>query len=201
MSRVADDVPAMDRMIVETIDQTVPAILQFFIIMVWMFTKSWELTLVTMAPLPFIAVITTLYSKKAEPRWKESSEAGASLNALLHDNLAGIRQIKAYTVEPEALSRFDVASRNVGEKHMKVMKGQAIVWPVVSLLAQSGIILMIAYGSWAVLKGEMLPGTIGAFLIAWGLFFDPIARINPLTQLYVRASGSSPFTICRMRPT
>jgi len=191
MSRVADDVPAMDRMIVETIDQTVPAILQFFIIMVWMFTKSWELTLVTMAPLPFIAVITTLYSKKAEPRWKESSEAGASLNALLHDNLAGIRQIKAYTVEPEALSRFDVASRNVGEKHMKVMKGQAIIWPVVSLLAQSGIILMIAYGSWAVLKGEMLPGTIGAFLIAWGLFFDPIARINPLTQLYVRGSVSA----------
>jgi ATP-binding cassette, subfamily B, bacterial len=191
MSRVADDVPAMDRMIVETIDQTVPAILQFFIIMVWMFTKSWELTLVTMAPLPFIAVITTLYSKKAEPRWKESSEAGASLNALLHDNLAGIRQIKAYTVEPEALGRFDEASRNVGEKHMKVMKGQAIIWPVVSLLAQSGIILMIAYGSWAVLKGEMLPGTIGAFLIAWGLFFDPIARINPLTQLYVRGSVSA----------
>ncbi len=191
MSRVADDVPAMDRMIVETIDQTVPAILQFFIIMVWMFTKSWELTLVTMAPLPFIAVITTLYSKKAEPRWKESSEAGASLNALLHDNLAGIRQIKAYTVEPEALSRFDVASRNVGEKHMKVMKGQAIVWPVVSLLAQSGIILMIAYGSWSVLKGDMLAGTIGAFLIAWGLFFDPIARINPLTQLYVRGSVSA----------
>lgn len=191
MSRVADDVPAMDRMIVETIDQTVPAILQFFIIMVWMFTKSWELTLVTMAPLPFIAVITTLYSKKAEPRWKESSEAGASLNSLLHDNLAGIRQIKAYTVEPEALGRFDEASRNVGEKHMKVMKGQAIIWPVVSLLAQSGIILMIAYGSWAVLKGEMLPGTIGAFLIAWGLFFDPIARINPLTQLYVRGSVSA----------
>ena len=191
MSRVADDVPAMDRMIVETIDQTVPAILQFFIIMVWMFTKSWELTLVTMAPLPFIAVITTLYSKKAEPRWKKSSEAGASLNARLHDNLAGIRQIKAYTVEPEALGRFDEASRNVGEKHMKVMKGQAIIWPVVSLLAQSGIILMIAYGSWAVLKGEMLPGTIGAFLIAWGLFFDPIARINPLTQLYVRGSVSA----------
>jgi ATP-binding cassette subfamily B protein/subfamily B ATP-binding cassette protein MsbA len=80
---------------------------------------------------------------------------------------------------------------------MKVMKGQAVIWPVVSLLAQSGIILMIAYGSWAVLKGEMLPGTIGAFLIAWGLFFDPIARINPLTQLYVRGSVSAKrvFTI------
>lgn len=191
MSRVADDVPAMDRMVVETIDQTVPAILQFHIILVWMLTKSWELTLVTLIPLPFIAVITARYSRKAEPKWKESSEAGAALNALLHDNLAGIRQIKAYTVEPEALSRFDVASRNVGEKHMRVKKGEAIVWPVVSLLAQSGIILMIAYGSWAVLQGEMQAGTIGAFLIAWGLFYAPIAQINPLTQLYLRGSVSA----------
>ncbi len=191
MSRVADDVPAMDRMVVETIDQTVPAILQFHIILVWMLTKSWELTLVTLIPLPFIAVITARYSRKAEPKWKESSEAGAALNALLHDNLAGIRQIKAYTVEPEALSRFDVASRNVGEKHMRVKKGEAIVWPVVSLLAQSGIILMIAYGSWAVLQGEIQAGTIGAFLIAWGLFYAPIAQINPLTQLYLRGSVSA----------
>jgi ATP-binding cassette, subfamily B, bacterial len=191
MSRVADDVPAMNRMVVETIDQAVPAILQFLIILVWMLTKSWELTLVTLIPLPFIAVITARYSKKAEPRWKESSEAGAALNALLHDNLAGIRQIKAYTVEPEALSRFDVASRNVGEKHMQVKKGEAIVWPVVSLLAQSGIILMIAYGSWAVLQGEIQAGTIGAFLIAWGLFYAPIAQINPLTQLYLRGSVSA----------
>lgn len=191
MSRVADDVPAMDRMIVETIDQTVPAVLQFFIILIYMFNKSWELTLVTLAPLPFIAVITILYSKKAEPKWKASSEAGAALNALLHDNLAGIRQIKAYTVEPEALDRFDIASRNVGDKHMSVMKGQAIVWPVVTLIAESGIILMIAYGAWSVLHGQMLAGTIGAFLIAWGFFYDPIARINNLTQLYLRGKVSA----------
>lgn len=191
MSRVADDVPAMDRMIIETIDQTVPAILQFFIILTWMLLKSWELTLVTLAPLPFIAVITIIFSKKAEPKWKASSEAGSSLNALLHDNLAGIRQIKAYTVEPEAQNRFDAASRNVGEKHMSVMKSQAIVWPVVALLAQSGIILMIAYGAWSVLRGDMKAGTIGAFLISWGFFFDPISRINPLTQLYVRGKVSA----------
>jgi len=191
MSRVSDDVPAMDRMLVETIDQTIPSILQFFIILIWMLTKSWELTLVTLLPLPFIAIITAIYSKISEPRWKESSEAGASLNALLHDNLAGIRQIKAYTVEPEALDRFEVASRNVGEKHMNVMKGQAIVWPIVALLAQSGIILMIAYGAWAVLRGEMPQGTVWAFLIAWGYFFAPISQINPLTQLYIRGSVSA----------
>ncbi|QJE95945.1 ABC transporter ATP-binding protein [Luteolibacter luteus] len=185
MSRVASDVPSTDRVIVETIDQAIPAVLQFLIMAGWMFYNSWELALVTLAPLPIIGLITTIYSRVAEPRWRESSEASAALNALLHDNLAGIRQIKAYTVEPEALNRFDEASRHVGEKHMRVMKGQAVVWPGVSLLAESGIILMLGCGAWWVLQGKMTEGTPLAFLVAWGFLFDPISRINNLTQLYL----------------
>ncbi len=185
MSRVASDVPSTDRVIVETIDQAIPAVLQFLIMAGWMFYNSWELALVTLAPLPVIGIITTIYSRVAEPRWRESSEASAALNALLHDNLAGIRQIKAYTVEPEALDRFDAASRHVGEKHMRVMKGQALVWPGVSLLAESGIILMLGCGAWWVLQGKMEAGTPMAFLVAWGFLFDPISRINNLTQLYL----------------
>ena len=185
MSRVANDVPATDSMIVGTIDQAIPAVLQFLIMAGWMFYNSWQLALVTLAPLPIIGIITTIYSKRAEPRWRESSEASAALNSLLHDNLAGIRQIKAYTVEPEALDRFDAASRHVGEKHMRVMKGQALVWPGVSLLAESGIILMLGCGAYWVVHGQMDKGTPMAFLVAWGFLFDPISRINALTQLYV----------------
>lgn len=185
MSRVASDVPTTDRVILETIDQAIPAALQFAIIAGWMFHHSWELTLVTLAPLPIIGLITSIYSKRAEPRWRESSEASAALNALLHDNLAGIRQIKAYTVEPEALDRFDEMSRRVGEKHMRVMKGQALVWPGVSLLAESGIILMLGCGAWWTLQGRMEAGTPVAFLVAWGFLFDPISRINQLMQVFL----------------
>jgi ATP-binding cassette, subfamily B, bacterial len=185
MSRVASDVPTTDRLIVEAIDQALPALIQFAAVTAWMCYFSWELTLVTLAPLPIIGLITTIYSKRAEPRWRESSEASAALNSLLHDNLAGIRQIKAYTVEPEALDRFDAASRRVGEKHMRVMKGQAIVWPGVSLLAESGIVLMLGCGAWWYLEGTLTKGTVTGFLMAWPLLFDPISRINTLTQTYL----------------
>ncbi len=186
MSRVADDVPAMDRVIVEGIDQALGAVLQFLVIVGWMAWHSWELTLITLAPLPVIAALTAWYSKFSEPRWRESAEASSALNSLLHDNLAGIRQIKAYTVEPEALERFDSASRRVGEKHMRVMKGQALVWPGVSLLAEAGIILMVGFGAWWTLQGKMEAGTPIAFLVAWGFLFDPISRIHPLTQTFMR---------------
>lgn len=191
MSRVADDVPAMDKVIVEGLDQALAALLQFLIVIGYLLYHSWELTLVTLIPLPIIGVITAWWSKKAEPKWRASSEASSALNAILHDNLAGIRQIKAYTDEPQALSDFDAASRRVGEKHMAVMKGQAIVWPAVSFIAEAGIILMVAFGAWWTLNGRLSPGTVIAFLVAWGFLFDPISRINPLSQIFTRGLVSA----------
>jgi ATP-binding cassette, subfamily B, bacterial len=186
MSRVADDVPAMDRVIIEGVDQALAALLQFIIVIGYMLWFSWELTLVTMLPLPFIGLITTWWARRSEPMWRASSEASSALNAILHDHLAGIRQIKAYTVEPKALETFDKASRKVGEKQMSVMRGQAIVWPSVSFIAESGIILMVAFGAWWTLAGKLSPGVVISFLVAWGFLFDPISRINSLSQTFTR---------------
>lgn len=186
MSRVSDDVPSMDRVLIEGVDQALAAILQFLIVIGYMLWHSWQLTLVTLIPLPFIGLITTWWARRSEPMWRASSEASSALNAILHDNLAGIRQIKAYTVEPKALDTFDKASRKVGEKHMQVMRGQAMVWPAVSFIAESGIILMVAFGAWWALAGKISPGVVISFLVAWGFLFDPISRINPLSQTFTR---------------
>jgi ATP-binding cassette subfamily B protein/subfamily B ATP-binding cassette protein MsbA len=191
MSRVANDVPATNRVIIEGLDQAIAALLQFLIVLGYMLYHSWQLTLVVMIPLPFIGLITAWWSNKAEPKWRASSEASSALNAILHDNLAGIRQIKAYTVEPQALSDFDEASRKVGDKHMDVMKGQAIVWPAVSFIAESGIILMVAFGAWWTLKGALSPGIVIAFLVAWGFLFDPVSRINTLSQTFTKGIVSA----------
>ncbi|QTN33445.1 ABC transporter ATP-binding protein [Akkermansiaceae bacterium] len=193
MSRVSSDVPATNRVIIEGLDQAIAAILQFLIVLSYMLYHSWQLTLIVLAPLPFIGMLTVWWSRKAEPKWRESSEASSALNAILHDNLAGIRQIKAYTVEPQALSDFDEASQKVGDKHMAVMKGQSIVWPAVSFIAESGIILMVAFGAWWTLGGTLPAsgGTVIAFLVAWGFLFEPISKINPLSQTFTKGLVSA----------
>jgi len=191
MSRVANDVPTTNRVIIEGVDQAIAAVLQFLIVMGYMFWHSWQLTLVTLVPLPFIALITAWWSRRSEPLWRESSEATSALNAILHDNLSGIRQIKAYTVEPQALESFDKASRKVSEKTMTVMRGQSLVWPGVSFIAESGIILMVAFGAWSTLQGQIQPGVVVSFLVAWGFLFDPISRINPLSQTFTRGIVSA----------
>lgn len=191
MSRVADDVPAMDRVIVEGLDTALAAILQFTLILAALFWQDWKLALVTIAPLPIIGLITYYYSRFSEPRWRESSEASAALHSQLHDSLSGIRQIKVFTDEPEALNRFEDASHISRHKYMRVMKGQAIVWPGISMLAECGIIAMVAFGAWRVLNGEISEGVLFYFLFAWGFIFDPISKINPLTQVFNRGLVSA----------
>ncbi len=191
MSRLTDDVPSMDRVVVEGIDQALAAALQFLVVLAYLLYHSWQLTLVTLLPLPLIAIITIWWSRRAEPKWRASSEAGSALNAILHDNLAGIRQIKAYNVEADVLETFSSASQHVRQQHLAVMKGQAIVWPAVSFIAESGIILMVAFGATWALQGIISPGIVIAFLVAWGFLFDPISRINALSQTFTRGLVSA----------
>ena len=197
MTRLASDVPAMERVIIEGIDQGLSGLLQFIVVFTWLMTQHAGLALLTVAPLPLVALATMIYQKFAEPRYKAASEAGSELNSLLHDNIAGIRQIKAYTVEPQELERFDDRSRKVQRTHMSVVKTNAAIWPFVSLVAESGIVLTIAFGAYWVITGATTQGTLFAVLMSWAYLYDPISKVNPLTQMFTAGivAGKRVFSI------
>lgn len=185
MSRVGSDVPAMEKVIIQGIDQGLSGIIQIAVILAFMLSHHVGLTLVTLAPMPLVALITWLYSKFGAPRYKRVAEATAGLNASLHDSLAGIRQIKAYTVEPEKLLEFSEKSDEVKAAQMHVVKANAVTWPLVSLVAESGIVIMLAMGSyWLITDGSVTIGVIGAFLFAWGYLFEPISRLSQLGKTF-----------------
>ncbi len=197
MTRVGSDVPAIEKVIVDGIDQALSGLLQFLIVLSFLLSQHVGLTLVTLAPMPLVAVATWLYSRKNESRYRNASEAASALNAMLHDNIAGIRQIKAYTVEPQELLRFDRTSAKVREAQLSVAKANAMTWPGVSLIAECGIVAMMAAAAYWILKGELQVGTLMAFLVSWGFLFDPLSRINPLTQTFVSGvvAGKRVFSI------
>lgn len=185
MSRVGSDVPAMEKVIIQGIDQGLSGVIQIAVILAFMLYQHVGLTLVTLAPMPLVALITWLYSKFGAPRYTRVAEASADLNASLHDSLAGIRQIKAYTVEPEKLLEFSEKSDEVRAAEMHVVRANAITWPSVSLVAESGIVIMLAMGSyWLISDSSVTIGVIGAFLFAWGYLFEPISRLSQLGKTF-----------------
>ena len=128
-----------NRVIIEGVDQAIAAVLQFLIVLGYMF---YHVVAAHAGHVDSPALHRDSHDV-VEPPFR-TDVAGVIRGDLRTECdssttiLSGIRQIKAYTVEPQALETFDKASRLVGEKHMTVMRGQSLVWPGVSFIAESG---------------------------------------------------------------
>src|SRR5215510_13735062 len=92
MTRVIEDVTSVERVLIDGIEQGTIAILQILIVIGVMFYLSWKLTLLSLVPAPFLAGGALWYTLTAHRRYRLQRRASSAMNALLHDNLAGIRQ-------------------------------------------------------------------------------------------------------------
>lgn len=94
MTRVAEDVPQMERVLIDGIEQGLIALLQVLIVTIFLFTRSPILAVSALAPLPLLIIGAWLYTRHAGKRYRIVRKATGEMNAMLHDNIAGIRQIR-----------------------------------------------------------------------------------------------------------
>jgi ABC-type multidrug transport system fused ATPase/permease subunit len=162
-----------------------------------MFYLSWQLTLLSLLPAPFLAGGALLYTLTAHRRYRLQRRASSDMNALLHDNLAGIRQIKSFSREREQHDRFNNASNELRRATLVVMRVWAMYHPSMYLIGSLGVVLLIAVGTKAVLAGTMQLGDLIAFLMLTGFFYEPIGKLHQLNQLVQagRAAGERVFQI------
>src|SRR5881394_2237770 len=101
MTRVIEDVNSVERVLIDGIEQGVVALLQVIIVMVVMFYLNAKLALLALAPFPLLVVSALTYTLTAHRRYRLQRRAASAMNALLHDNLSGVRQIKSFAREKE----------------------------------------------------------------------------------------------------
>ncbi len=140
-----------------------------------MFYLHWKLALVILLPMPFIAAGGWIYARWVSPRAREAREAASGLNSLLHDNIAGIRQIKSYTLEErEAAGLRRRAAAQYRERQTKLQRAWAVYGPGMGLLGDTGVILLMGFGAWWAIQGEITIGQLGQFLLLIGMLYEPI---------------------------
>src|SRR5215472_16153878 len=105
MTRVIEDVNSVERVLIDGIEQGVVAILQVVIVLGVMFHYNVKLALLALIPFPLLIAGALSYTLTAHRRYRLQRRAASNINALLHDNLAGIRQIKSFAREPEEHTR------------------------------------------------------------------------------------------------
>ena len=182
LTRMADDVPSTQRVILEGIEQGVTAVLQMMITAVMMFVSDWRLALIILAPTPLIAAGGWIYSRWVAPRSTLAREASSALNSTLHDTIAGIRQVKSYTAEDLKQEDFLRASDVLRKRQTHLMAAWAFYSPSMTLLGNLGLVLLLMTGAWWCIEGGMTTGELMKFLLLVGFLYEPIARLHGVNQ-------------------
>jgi len=197
MTRVIEDVNSVERVLIDGIEQGVVAVLQIVIVMTVMFYWNAKLALLALVPFPLLIAGALAYTLTAHRRYRLQRRASSDINALLHDNLAGIRQIKSFVREREEHARFNRVSDQLRRATLVVMRTWAIYSPSMSMFEAIGAVLVLGFGSYAVLNGGMQMGDLVAFLLLTAFLYDPISRLHQLNQLVQagRAAGERVFEI------
>ncbi|MEX2578799.1 MAG: ABC transporter ATP-binding protein [Verrucomicrobiales bacterium] len=203
MTRVTEDVTAMERVLIDGIEQGVVALLQVLVVGGYLFIKDAQLAAIAMIPMPFLVGGAWAYTRTAPQRHRRVRRVTSNMNSLLHDNLDGIQQIKAFTREEPEHGRFNDASNKVRLATLHLMRIWAVYNPGMEFCRNTGYVLVIGFGAWSVMQSpdqaalEAQTGVFVAFLVALSLFYEPITRLNGLNQIIQagRAAGERVFEI------
>ena len=160
MSRQTGDMDAIRHFVAFVIYTVYENILMFIFALVMIFMVNVKLALCMMAVLPFCLFTTYLQSKHVKPRFHECRQSFSSLNAFVQENISGNRVVKAFAKEEYEKEKFEKEN----DKYREVELGAASIWcrfvPIFELLSNLLMVVLILYGGYQVICGEMTLGNL-----------------------------------------
>lgn len=202
MTTVAEDIPSVERVLIDGIEQGLVAVLQLVVVGGFMFNADPALAWVALAPVPFLIAGAIWYTGSARDRHRAIRKSTSAMNSLLHDNVSGMRQIKAYAMEREEHARFNDASGRVRTATLHLMRVWSIYRPGMNFLTSCGLVLVLWVGARHLMEGKLLAGQLTAFLVLLNYFYSPIESLHQLNQILQggRAAGERVFDILDAEP-
>jgi ATP-binding cassette, subfamily B, bacterial len=197
MTRIIEDVNSVERLLIDGTEQGSVAILSIVAVAAILFLTNLKLAAVALVPLPILAGGALWYTFTAHRRYRAQREASSAMNALLMDDLQGVRQIKAFGREPHEDTRFAARANDLRLGTLRIMRVWAIYSPAMSFAGALGMVLVLWLGGRQVIADQMTLGELIGFLFYIGLFYEPIARLHGLNQMLqsARAAGERVFDI------
>ena len=197
MTRVIEDVNAVERLLIDGTEQGTVAIVSIFGVLAILFATNPVLAGMAMIPIPLLAIGAMCYTLTAHRRYRKQRQASSAMNALLMDNLQGVREIKAFGREKHEDKRFTDRAEAMRQSTLTIMRAWAFYNPAMSFIAASGTSLVLWIGGRQVMNNEMSVGELVAFLLYLALFYEPIGKLHGLNQMLqaARAGGERVFDI------
>jgi len=153
-------------------------------------TTDLSLTLFAVIPMPVIALASLLLGKVIRNRYDKKQEAFAYLSDIVQENISGIRVIKAFVQEGFEMMQFDKVNRDNYNKNMKVVKIQALMFPLAMLITGVSITITLGYGGRLTMLGTISLGEFVAFIQYIMMLIWPMIAFGWFINIYSQGMAS-----------
>ncbi|MCC6456414.1 MAG: ABC transporter ATP-binding protein [Caldilineaceae bacterium] len=178
MSRVVNDSDKFELLIAHAVPDLVVNALTLIGVTAVLVSINWKLALLTMIPIPLILFGMRGFAKFVQPAFIKRQQELGELNAILADNLAGMREIKAFTREEHEASRIRLRIDNYKNSLLYALKMLAIFHPFIQLSSALGTIVIIYFGGRMIVGETLAIDELVAFFLYLDLFYQPLQRLS-----------------------
>jgi len=184
ISRITNDVQALDQLVTEGISTLVSATLTLVGTAVILVVLDPGLALVTFLTFPLLLVGSLAFRIASSGAYRLTREKIAQVTAYLQETLSGVRIVRAFGQEHRHRSRFAELNDEYRGANLRTVYLNAAYFPSVELLTAVATAAILLYGGNQVLDGDATIGVLASFVFYLQSFFDPIQSLSQLYTTY-----------------
>ena len=144
---------------------SIDTVIRLIIVVAIMISLNFPLTIYALLPLPFLSYGVYRVGKLIHEKYTMIQENFSQLTTRAQENFSGIRVIKSYVREENEIKRLNELSQEYLQKNMNLVRIQALIMPILTIITGISIIVVIWVGGIKVIDGEMNLGEMTAFII------------------------------------
>ena len=187
ISRMTNDVEALDQLVTDGVTSLVQNTLTLVGTAIVLFILDWRLALASMTIIPLLTAATAWFRKRSGAAYRAVRERLALVTATLAEDIAGMRVLQSFTREEAARENFRAVGDRYRDANMQTVVLNGVYFPAVDFMSSAATAVVLGYGGWLALHGQMKLGTVVMFLGYLVNFFDPVQQLSQLYNTFLSA--------------
>ena len=189
--RIMNDINSLQELFTNGIINLLMDVVMLSGIVVILFFMSPKLALAILVILPIMFYISTKLRRNIRRSWQQVRIQQSKLNSHLNESIQGIRITQSFSQEKENSEFFDGVNSDNLESWNTAVKKSAMFRPFVEMSNAVGTVILIAYGAFLILQGDIVVGTFVSFSFYLGMFWEPISRLGMMYNQLLMAMAAS----------
>jgi ATP-binding cassette, subfamily B, multidrug efflux pump len=191
LTRVTSDIEQVRTFLGTSLIQVVSSIVTLTSIAIVLLVMNWQLAIITLTVVPLAGWLLAQFFTQNGDLFRQVQEQLSELNAVLQENLVGIRVVKAFVREEAEARRYTDMNDALVRTNMKTIRAIRNTFPLIFLLSNLVTLVVFGYGGVEVIGGRFSIGELVAFNSYLLLILQPILLLGFAAPAIAQAAASA----------